>query len=490
MAEDENKHDEIEDEDDGGLKQRWATLVLVGLNAVVFLAGLVAGESPIYAVGAVMAGGIEPSLVWEGELWRLATACFIHLGIWHLALNAWVLWQLGPVLERFVGGSRVLLIYLSAGVFGFALSTALRAVPSAGASGAIFGVTGALIAVALMLRKDERSAQGELGRLLLGALLPFVLATFVLGFLVPNAVDNTAHLGGLLFGLIAGYGLSVGDANIFARSSTVHGASQAKWRGIASLITAALLFVVVTAYAARPVMSPHYHAVTGLFDLRQRGPSGRGLVEAQEHASHAARLGPDDATTFVLLGRIRTERAAPGAAGDADRLEGARLVREGLRRVDVSEPPDEWALTALMTLVHKLSLEGGTEELPFADVRTVDALCDAALAEHEVRAPGMPAGDLKNTCAWLWLKAIDPTVKDPVAALALAREAVADSKSENGSIVHTLAEALAQNGQAAEGRVYLEKIVASGRAGDLPGGRDFVDAERRRLTRLAETAPR
>ena len=191
----------------------------------------------------------------------------------------------------------------------------------------------------------------------------------------------------------------------------------------------------------------------------------------------------------MLLGRIRAEAAAPGAAGDADRVEGARLVREGLRRVDVSEAPEDWALTAWVALVRELSLGGGTEELPFSDVRTVDMLCDAALVEHEARAPRAPAGELKITCAWLWLKAIDPTVRDLQAALALAREAVADSKGENGSIVHTLAEALAQNGDAAEGLAYLERLTAAGRAGDLPGGRDFVDAERRRLKRLAEAAP-
>jgi membrane associated rhomboid family serine protease len=493
VAEDENNRPRAgsgaepeEDDDDGGLRQRWATLVLVGLNAAVFLAGLLAGESPIYAIGAVMAGGVEPSRVWDGELWRLVTACFIHLGIWHLGLNAWVLWQLGPVLERFIGGSRVLLLYVSSGVFGFALSLALRASASAGASGAIFGITGALIAVALMLRKDERSAQGELGRLLLGALLPFVVATLVLGFMVPNAVDNTAHVGGLLFGLIAGYGLSAGDTTLFASPSTT--SVHARWRGTAALVTSALLFVVVTMYAARPLVSPHYHAVRGLDELRQRGPSGRGLTEAKAHASDAARLGPDDASTFVLLGRIRIEGAAAGAAGDVDRTEGARLVREGLRRADVSEAPEEWSLVAFMDIVRELSLGGGTDEMPFSDLRTVDALCDAALAEHEERAPRAPAGELKNTCAWLWLKAADASVRDPARALAVAREAVADTKGENASIVHTLAEALAQNGQPGEGLAHLEKLATNDMAGDLPGGRDFLDAERRRLKRLASSA--
>lgn len=496
-------------EDDGSLKKRWATLLLLGLNVSVFVAMVLAGASPLYADwAAVAAGGVEPSRVWDGEVWRFLTACFIHLGIWHLALNAWVLWQLGPVLEGFIGGSRTLLIYLVTGVFGFALSIALRAVPSAGASGAVFGITGALIALALMLRNDSRGAHGQLGRMLLGALLPFVVATLVLGFLVP-LIDNTAHVGGLLFGLVIGYGLASGDPQLFEGSATStgisHGSSHAKWRGAAALVVGAILFIVVVAYGARPVLSPQYHAVAGLHALRARGPGPSGLQQAKAHASEAARLASDDAATFVLLGRIRSESAtAGGAAGgaaaaggatEADRAEGARLVREGLKRVDVkvdaNDPEDveQWASKAMFTLVRDLALGGGTQELPFADLRTVDALCDAALAEHEVRAPGRPAAELKNACAWLRLKAPDPQVRDPAGALALARVAVRDSREENASIMHTLAEALAQNGQPAEGLVWLERIAASGKHDELPGGKDFLDSERRRLKRLAEPVP-
>lgn len=504
MAEDEDE----DAADDGGLKERWATLALVGLNVSVFLAMVLAGASPFYADwAAIAAGGVEPSRVWDGDVWRFLTACFIHLGIWHLALNAWVLWQLGPVLERFVGGLRVLLIYLSSGVFGFALSTALRAVPSAGASGAVFGITGALIAIALMLRKDPRATHGELGRTLLGALVPFVVATLALGWLVP-LIDNTAHVGGLLFGLIIGYGLTVGDAQVFASSpsspsSPASGApsaavvsavvsGHARGRSAAALVIGALMFVVVTAYGARPVLSPHYHAVAGLHDLRSRGPGPLGLASAKAHAAEAARLGADDAATFVLLGRIKAEGAPAPTEGDARAAalaEGARLVREGLKRVDVDEAPEERATAAMFRLVRDLSLGGGTEELPFADLRTVNALCGAALEEHEAIAANQPAAELRNACAWLRLKAPDPAVRDPAGALVLARRAVADSDGDNASIVHTLAEALSQNGQAAEGLAWLERLASAGKAGDLPGGSDFLDAERRRLKRLAEADP-
>ena len=476
------------EETDDGLRDRWATIALLGVNVCVFLAMLLAGANPMYTGGAALAaGGVEPSLVWQGEVWRFLSACFVHLGIWHIAMNGWVLWQLGPTLERFCGGSRMLLIYLSTGVFGFAMSTSLRAGPSAGASGAIFGITGALLAIALMLRSSsrEQAEHGELGRMLLQALVPFVGVTLLLGFLVPG-IDNMAHVGGLVFGVIVGYGLSAGDPALFGEAST-----HARARGAAALVGGALLFLVVTAYGARPVLSPHYHAVAGLGDLRARD-----LNSARTHAAAAARLGAEDASTFILLGRLRADSAAAGPAGDADRTEAVRLVREGLKRTGRDDVTSSFT-TALATL----SLTGGTQELPFSDLRTVDALCTAALLAHEDERARMnaataagdaadQAAELENACAWLRLKAPDASLRDPVGALALARRAVLNSEGKNASIVHTLAEALAQNGQPEEALAYLEKIAAQGGADELPQGQAFLTSERERIKRMVSAARR
>lgn len=476
-----------EDDSDDGLRSRWATLVLLALNVCVFLAMVLAGANPIYTGGAALAaGGVEPSLVWHGEVWRFLTACFIHLGIWHIGLNGWVLWQLGPTLERLIGGSRTLLIYLSTGVFGFAMSTSLRAVPTAGASGAIFGITGALLAIALMLRRApaaEPAAAGhdekhELSKMLLQALVPFIGATLVLGFLVPG-IDNTAHVGGLLFGILIGYALAAGDVALFTNAAQ----PQKRLRGAAALVLAGLAFIAVTAYGARPVLSPHYHAVAGLSALNARGPGN--LDAARTHAAAAARLGAEDPSTFVLLGRIRAESAAAGPAGDVDRAEAVRLVRQGLKRSDGDDVTEQF-----MRAIATLSLAGGTEELPFSDLRTVDALCTAALLEQdEHEGEANEAAELENACAWLRLKSPDPSLRDPAGALALARRAVADSEGKNASIVHTLAEALSQNGQGAEALAHLEKLVAEGRSDELPGGAAFLTSERLRIKRLIDAAP-
>lgn len=468
-----------EEGESGPLSRRWATWALVALNGSVFLAMVLAGASPLFTSpgDAMAAGGVDPVRVWNGEVWRLLTACFVHLGIWHLALNMWVLVQLGAALERMIGGARLLLVYLSSGVFGFALSVAVAGKQTAGASGAVFGVTGALLALALLLRHRE------LGRLLFSALLPFVVATLVLGFLVPM-VDNSAHVGGLLFGFALCYGLSAGDRAFLAGhgdGGAMSGAAARRERrlGAIVLVASAVLFVGVVAYGARPVLSPRYQVKAGLEALQSKR-----LDEARAHARSAARIAPDDGVTFVLLGRIRGETAT----SDAERAEGSRLLEEALKRFDDKEPAK--ALGAAEIELGLLG--GGTAELPYNDPKTVDALCDATLALLDnpagpgPRAGPTPAPEVKNECAWLKLKAADATVHDPAAALGLARAAVRESEGKDANIVHTLAEALAQTGDPEEGLAILERLAAEGREGELPGGADFLASERRRVKRLVE----
>jgi rhomboid protease GluP len=464
--------DHDEDEDEGPLASRWATWALVALNGSVFLAMVLAGASPLLAtMGDITgAGAVDPVRVWNGEVWRLLTACFVHLGVWHLALNMWVLMQLGRVLERMIGGARLLLIYLSSGVFGFACSVATSAVPTAGASGAVFGVTGALLALALLSRHRE------LGKILFEALMPFVAATLVLGYLV-RMVDNSAHIGGLVFGFLLGLGLTAGDRSFLGdddiRAPRV--SAREKVAGVVALVASGVLFAVVVAYSGRPVLSPRYQVKAGLEDIM-----GHRLDSAKAHAAAAARLAPEDGVTFVLLGRVQMETATT----DEEKKNAARVLKEGLTRLAGNDDLSDALLKAQVELA---LLGGGTEDLPFNDTRTVDAICDAALEilhdKGDVEAP-----IVKNECAWVKLKSPDPSVHDAATALVLARDAVKESAGKDASIQHTLAEALAQNGDPAEGLNILEKLAAEGRASELPGGDDFLASERRRLKRLVDDA--
>ena len=442
------------------LNGRWATTVLALLNLAMFAAMAVAGASPLRVSleHAVAAGAVDPGLVWRGEPWRLFTACFVHLGFWHVALNVWVLWQLGSLLERLIGGARLTLVYVAAGVVGFGLSVSLLAVPTAGASGAVFGVVGALLAVARLTRDRE------LGRALIHTLLPFVAATFLLGFLVPG-IDNLAHAGGLGFGWLLGFGLqSEGLLESTTPGAAPHlgrGAARSvgAYLGTVALVVSAVVLAGVVAYSARPLLSPRYHAIAGLAALADKKSD-----DAKRHAEEVVRLAPDDAASLVLLARMRDE------AGDAEQAR--RLALQALRLF--SAEPERAYAEATQRLVPWGDDGGGL----WGDLRTNALLCGAAV-EH---AGAEKAPEMKNQCAWLKLRAQDPAVKDPTGALPLARASVAESEGKVGSFVHTLAVALADNGDPEEGLALLEKLSAEGRSGELPRG--FLDEERRRLKRL------
>lgn len=437
------------------LTGRWATTTLSLLNLAMFLVMLLAGASALHVSmeHAVAAGAADPGRVWQGEPWRLLTACFVHLGFWHVALNVWVLWQLGTLLERLIGGARLLLVYVAAGVFGFGVSVSLLAVPTAGASGAVFGIVGALLAVAGLARDRE------LGRALVRTLVPFIVATFLLGFLVPG-IDNAAHAGGLIFGWLLGYGLQQGE--------DASGAAKGGFLGTVALVASGVALALVVAYSARPLLSPRYHAIAGLAALADKKPD-----VAKGHAEEVVRLAPNDAASLMLLARMRDE------AGDLAQAD--KLAAQALQLFH----PD--AERAYAEATHRLAPWGDDGDGLWGDLRTNALVCRAALAQ----VGAAPAPEMRNQCAWLKLRAQDPAVKDAAGALPIARAAVADSEGKIGSIVHTLAVALADNGDPAEGLAMLEKLAAEGRADELPRG--FLDEERRRLKRLssgAEQAPK
>ncbi len=431
---------------------RWVTTALALMNVAMFLVMLMAGASPwrVDIEHAVGAGAVDPGLVWRGEPWRLATACFVHLGFWHVALNVWVLWQLGALLERLIGGARLALVYLAAGVFGFGASVALLAVPTAGASGAVFGIVGALLAVAGLARDRE------LGRALVRTLAPFVVATFALGFLVPG-IDNAAHAGGLAFGWLLGYGLQQGEgASAPAKSG---------YLGTVALVAGAALLAAVVAYSARPILSPRYHAIAGLAALADKKAD-----VAKHHAEEVVRLAPDDGASLVLLARMRDE------AGDA--AQANKLAAQALARFDADPAVGYEQAT------RRLVPWGDDGDGLWGDLRTNALLCRAALE----LVGAAPAAEMKNQCAWLKLRAQDPAVRDPAGALPIARAAVADGTGAAASIVHTLAVALADTGDPAEGLALLEKLAAEGKGDELPRG--FLDEERQRLKRLVSGAKR
>jgi rhomboid protease GluP len=140
-------------------------------------------------------------VVLRHEWWRLPASVFIHGGLIHLAVNMWFLFSVGPLVERLFGNLVFALIYLAAGIGGAIASTATLPVRvSVGASGANFGILGALLAFLIIHR---RSVPATVLRPLRSSALSFVIFNTLFGAVVPN-IDQSAHLGGLLTGFLAG----------------------------------------------------------------------------------------------------------------------------------------------------------------------------------------------------------------------------------------------------------------------------------------------
>lgn len=180
----------------------WITWTLVGINIVLFLALTVAGGSTDSEVLLRFGAKYGPALL-DGEYWRLFTAMFLHLGILHLAVNCYALFALGSEAERVYGRGRFSLVYLLTGVFSTATSYLFASVLAVGASGAIFGLVGAQAVFYAVNRK----ALGAFGRSRLNNLVSVVLINLVIGLSIEG-VDNWAHAGGLVAGLVVGLALA------------------------------------------------------------------------------------------------------------------------------------------------------------------------------------------------------------------------------------------------------------------------------------------
>jgi membrane associated rhomboid family serine protease len=165
-----------------------------------------------------------------GEWWRLLSSIFLHGGVIHLALNAYVLWIFGTTIERDIGRVSTLAVFLVTGVFAGATSFTFASefTVAVGASGAIFGLVGAFVAYNY-LRRSHVMAQARLR-----SALSMLLINLVIGFSIP-VIDWRAHLGGLVAGLVAGFAVDP------SRPAAIRRVAAAS--GLAALLVAAAALV-------------------------------------------------------------------------------------------------------------------------------------------------------------------------------------------------------------------------------------------------------
>ncbi|MFN2614686.1 MAG: rhomboid family intramembrane serine protease [Actinomycetota bacterium] len=200
------------------------TTVLLAANVVVFVLMVATGAPTsgrtLYRFGALISP--LPSSQW----WRLITAMFVHIGIGHILFNMFALVLFGGAIEQRHGKMRFLCLYLASGVAGNAVALAYsHASLSAGASGAIFGILGAWLALVVV---NHRAAASQLRGwvLLIGFNLFYSIVT--------PGIDLHAHIGGLLGGFVIAVGLELG--------------ARAKGGARAAISTGGYVIVAIAAY--------------------------------------------------------------------------------------------------------------------------------------------------------------------------------------------------------------------------------------------------
>jgi rhomboid protease GluP len=169
----------------------WLAFAAAGKGGGLTILWGLSGE-PQYRLGA----SFGPPIFYLNEWWRLVTAMFLHGGLIHIGFNMMALMQFGPAIEELYGSARYLFIYVFTGAFGF-LASSFTGHFSLGASGALLGLVGVMLAVT-----SKRG--GAYMRDLRSRLISSVVILFVLGFSGFMAMDNWAHGGGLLAGFVLG----------------------------------------------------------------------------------------------------------------------------------------------------------------------------------------------------------------------------------------------------------------------------------------------
>lgn len=183
------------------------TKIIIILCFIAFLAMYIFGNGSSDAKTLVNFGANYSELVKQGQVYRLITSAFLHIGIIHLLVNMYSLFIVGSQVETFLGKWKFLVIYLVSAISGSLLSCLFTTTISAGASGAIFGLLGSLLYFGLHYRL-------YLGNSLKNQIIPIIILNLFIGFILPG-IDTSAHIGGL----VGGY-LSTMAVGIKGKSST------------------------------------------------------------------------------------------------------------------------------------------------------------------------------------------------------------------------------------------------------------------------------
>lgn len=170
------------------------TPALITICVILFLAMYIWGNGSENILTLLLFGANSRALVLNGQIWRLATSIFLHIGIAHLIVNMYSLFIIGRQLEGLLGKAKYLIVFLGSGILGSLLSIVINDGVSAGASGAIFGLLGSLLYFGYNYRL-------YLGTVLKTQIIPIIIINLFISFMFPG-IDAYAHIGGLIGGYL------------------------------------------------------------------------------------------------------------------------------------------------------------------------------------------------------------------------------------------------------------------------------------------------
>lgn len=182
-------------------KKPIVTYILIVLNVMIFLYTMLYDQNDrlFYELAN------NYIYVQNGEIYRLITCMFLHADIMHIVFNMYALYLLGPIVERYYGKARFILIYFISGLLGSLFSCVFMSsnTYAIGASGAIFGMLGS---IAYFTYYYRATLQG----LLRSQIMPVILINLGLGLFIPG-IDISAHIGGLIGGILTSMAIGIGD---------------------------------------------------------------------------------------------------------------------------------------------------------------------------------------------------------------------------------------------------------------------------------------
>lgn len=177
------------------------TYILIAINTILFVLMYILGSGSDDVLTLLRFGASYPDFIKAGDYYRLLTSAFLHIGCLHFLFNNYALYVIGSQLEGFFGKVKYLIIYLGSAILGNLMSMLFSNSISAGASGAIFGLLGALLYFGYHYRV-------YLGTVVKSQIIPLILINLAIGFMM-SGVNNAAHIGGLIGGVLLAMAVGV-----------------------------------------------------------------------------------------------------------------------------------------------------------------------------------------------------------------------------------------------------------------------------------------